>query len=152
MTITDPMPLGRPTAGWRAMINRDPMLALAVAAHAKEWRPDLTPHLRCAMDETRRLPEVSVRNAEHQIVWPTPTGSVRTQQEFLSDPRRGAAHWHATATLPDGWPDVVVVAMAGRGLEEIVDLPGADAWRIARSERVPGIQVTLVLERKEKSS
>lgn len=138
--------LDRTVAGAQAMMDRDPMLFHAVAAHGGEWRPDLRDTTSYAMDANRKLPEIEIRTLRHQMAWRTPDGLFRRNQEWCSGPYAPTG-WSATATAPDMWPEIVLADLPGRRLADVVDLAGADAWVIEAAVRVPGFQVDLVLRR-----
>lgn len=136
----------RPMAGREALMDRDPMLLHAVAAHGGEWRPDLQPVTSYTMDDARGLPEVQIRTTRHQMAWRTPWGLVRRDQKWRNGPYAETG-WHATATIPDGLPETMLTVLPGRPLSDVVQLPGAEAWLVESVTRVPSFHVDLLLKR-----
>ena len=134
-------------AGRDALAERDPMLMHAVAAHNGEWRPDLRATTAYVMDAARGLPGIEITTTRHQMAWQTPDGLVRRHQEWLNGPYQAKAGWHATATIPDRIPETVLTVLPGRSLREVVDLPGAEAWIVETTARVPNFHIDLVLRR-----
>lgn len=137
----------RPMAGREALMDRDPMLMHAVNAHGGEWRPDLESTTNYASDQERGLPDVQIRVQRHQITWQTPAGRVMRYQEWMNSAYQRKEGWHATATVPDQIPETILIALIGRPLSAVIDLPGADAWIVEATARVPNFHIDLVLRR-----
>ncbi len=128
------------------LFERDPMLMHALEAHGAARSVDLTGIVNLMADARRRAPEIELTPMRHQIVWRTAQGFVRRDQQWV-DYAGVEPSWHPTATFADVWPESVLAAVAGRRLDALLDLPGADAWEMVVATRVPGFHVDVLLSR-----
>lgn len=134
--------------------DRDPVLAAALIAHGKDWRPDLVPVLELPRDDAQRLPAISLRTLEHRIEWAEGNGQAVFSQRWIDEDR---SRWLRDGRQQAGWraefhmsplPETLANALVGRTLRDVIDAPGAEAWRITTSTVVPGVKTTLGLVRK----
>lgn len=126
----------------RYLEARDPMLAHALEAHGREWRPDLQARLDLRRDDAQGLPGVELTTLEHSIEWPDGTGRAVFRQWWISRESRWNAEMHMHPI-----PDTLANALEGRSLTDVVGAPGAGAWRVAAVEVVPGVHTRLSLTR-----
>jgi hypothetical protein len=124
------------------LMERDPLLWHALRLHGRTWNQAETAKLEIQRDEAAGLPRVEVSSLSHRIVWRDMTDGAVLDMWWIS--RRGG--WKAQLTLPC-LPDAISGALEGRTLDAVIDVPGANAWRVATVEVTDGVQVKIVLER-----
>lgn len=130
------------------LMDRDPMLAAAMYAHGKEWRPDLKPSLEITRDDARKLPGITIRSLEHSLEWPNgPAKRAVYRSRWVDDTRYGdKAGWRSEFHM-GSIPEVIASALIGKPLSNVINAEGADKWRIQSVDVVPGIATKMVLER-----
>lgn len=141
-----PPPLGLD----RRLVDRDPMVAHAFAAHLRDWRPDLEAKVELRRNDARGLPGVDLSTLEHTIEWPDGDGRAVFHQKWID---RSTRWWEARAS---GWtatlhmrplPDTLAMALVGGSLAQVVDAPGAEAWTVTHAEVQGGLETRLELTR-----
>lgn len=116
------------TTGTEMLERRDPVVARAVEAHGAEWDPAGT--LELEPSEAAGLPRIRVTTFMHDVEWQGSSGS--TTLICMYD--RDALSWKAMILLPNDMPETVAALLVGRGLECLLDVPGADAWIIGERQ------------------
>lgn len=124
------------------LLERDPLLWHALRLHGRTWDQTKAGKLELPYDDAGGLPAVTVSSLSHRLAWRGARGDAILDMWWIS--RR--AGWIAQLTIAC-MPELLALALVGRRLDEIIDVPGADAWRIAGAEMTPGVQTQLTLER-----
>lgn len=122
-----------------ALLDRDPMLAHALAAHGAKWSHGQT-YLSLPGRGDATLPEVTLRVFDHRLQWRHGDAlTIATQRH--KEVRHGVWTWE-TMVSTGALPDAMSCALLGRTLDALLDVPGADAWLI--DDVVAGAGSTLV--------
>jgi len=125
--------------------DRDPILAAALAAHGREWRPDLANSLTVPPDDVRNLPSIRLRSLDHELTWSSGDELIVLHQQWRTmEP--GREGWSTRLTTP-ALPETVTAALEGRGMRSVIDVPGAEAWVIEKTETFTEIQTVMTLVR-----
>lgn len=135
----------------RRLVDRDPMVAHAFAAHLRDWRPELEAKVSLTRNDARGLPGVELSMLEHSIEWSDGDGRATFRQKWVD----GSSRWWEkresgwTATLHmRALPDTIAMALAGEPLSRVIDAPGAEHWMVSGAEVVGDTHTKLTLERR----
>lgn len=111
------------------LMDRDPMLAHAVAAHGAAWRPDLQSIMELRDAGTIDRPSVTLRAYDHRLHCQT-----GEHQTIVTQRWREFSHWKwgwdVTLTTTARFCETVGGALVGRTLDAVIGAPGASAWLI----------------------